>query len=192
MAQRRIPDFPKISHYNTWQIDKLQILVEKNHGYLVFPSWVNASDFQDTDESCVTVAIHSEALDAKLQSQMGKIDSSVAQDLVGDLKFLCQQQGVMIPFLPVHGKNECQLFTQLVLHDLERFDEHILALKWIDFVDGRMIFPKLPHQLRKYYKQWEQNQRVQAAVQHMKSDQEILDLINKNQIPVEILESQMI
>ena len=90
------------------------------------------------------------------------------------------------------ANNESWMFTQLFLHDVDRFDEHRLALKWIDFVAGKMIFAKLQPQLRKYNKQWEQNQRVQASIQHMTSDQEILYQINKNQIPVEILESQMI
>jgi len=41
MAVLRIPDYPKIGHYNTWQVDKLQIIVKKNHGILLFPTWIN-------------------------------------------------------------------------------------------------------------------------------------------------------
>jgi hypothetical protein len=38
MAILRIPDHPNLEHFNTWQFDKLQILVDKNHGVLLFPS----------------------------------------------------------------------------------------------------------------------------------------------------------
>ena len=90
------------------------------------------------------------------------------------------------------ANDESWMITQLFLHDMDRFDEHRMALKWIDFVAGKMFFPKLQPQLRKYNKQWEQNQRVQAFVQHTTSDQEILYQMNKNQISVEMQESQMI
>ena len=35
ISERRRPGFPKIGHSQTWLIDKVQLLVEKNHGTLV-------------------------------------------------------------------------------------------------------------------------------------------------------------
>jgi len=44
ISERRRPGFPKIGHSQTWLIDKVQLLVEKNHGTLAFPHWSNESD----------------------------------------------------------------------------------------------------------------------------------------------------
>jgi hypothetical protein len=186
MAETRIADHPKIGHFNTWLIDKLQILIEKNHGRLLFPTWVNASDFLDTNESFVTVAIHSEELDSALKIRASQISNEVKDSYSGDLRFMCRQQGIPIPFLPVDGKAEYKLFSHLMLFELKRFDENEMAMKWIDSVDGVYIFPKLPHQLRKYHKLWERNRRVQNAVDNMKSEIDILDALNKEQVPSDL------
>jgi len=99
---------------------------------------------------------------------------------------MCRQQGIPIPFLPVDGKDEYKLFSHLVLFELKHFEENEMAMKWIDFVDGVTIFPKLPHQLRKYHKQWERNRRVQNAVDNMKSELNMLDDLNKEHIPPDL------
>ena len=186
MAETRIADHPKIGHFNTWLIDKLQILIEKNHGRLLFPTWVNASDFLDTNESFVTVVIHSEELDSALKIRASQISNEVKDSYSGDLRFMCRQQGIPIPFLPVDGKAEYKLFSHLMLFELKRFDENEMAMKWIDSVDGVYIFPKLPHQLQKYHKLWERNRRVQNAVDNMKSEIDILDALNKEQVPSDL------
>jgi hypothetical protein len=186
MAVLRIPDYPKLGHYNTWQIDKLQILVEKNHGILLFPSWINASDYCDSAESFVTVAMHSEELDTALKEHCTRISDAVKSSYKGDLLFLCRQSGTPIPFLPVHGPDEYKLFTCFLLHALESFDENKMALLWIEKVDGVKVFPKHPHQLRSYHKKWERNRRVQNAFQKMKSDFTMLETLNEEQIPAEM------
>ena len=186
MAETRIPDYPRLGHFNTWQIDKLQILVEKNHGILLYPTWINAADWRDTNESFVTVAIHSEALHEALRARAENISEEVKDGYSGDLRFLCNQLGVPIPFLPVDGEAEYRLFTHLLLHELESFDENKMAFKWMEHVDGEKIFPKLPHQLRKYHKQWERNRRVQDAVKNMKSEIDVLNSLNKEQVPAEL------
>jgi hypothetical protein len=186
MAETRILDHPRLGHFNTWQIDKLQILVEKNHGVLLFPRWINASDFRDTDESFVTVAIHSEELDMALKARAAQIDDEVKNSFSSDLRFLCRQQGVELPFLPMNGPKEYRLFTYLLLLVHEHFDENEMALTWIEYVNGVDIFPKHPHQLRKYHKQWEHNRRVQNAVENMKSDLDMLEALNKEHIPSEL------
>jgi hypothetical protein len=186
MAILRIPDHPNLGHFNTWQFDKLQILVDKNHGVLLFPSWINSTDYCDSPESFVTVAIHSEELDKALKEQAETISDEIKDSYSGDLRFLCRQLGIPIPFLPVHGKMEYKLFTTLLLHKMEHFDEKAMALLWMKHVDGDIVFPKLPHQLRMYHKKWEQNRRVQSAVKNMKSDLDMLESLNKQQLPEEM------
>ena len=53
--------------FDTWKMDRLQILVEEDHGIVLFALiWVNGSDYRDTNESCVTVALHSAELEVAL------------------------------------------------------------------------------------------------------------------------------
>jgi hypothetical protein len=52
------------------------------------------------------------------------------------------------------------------------------------------IFPKLPAQLRQYHTKWERNRCVQKAVKSMKSDLEILESLNKAQVPADLLPVQ--
>ena len=89
-----------------------------------------------------------EALRAPAES----ISDDAITSLFSDLCFLCQQQGVPLPVLPVRGKDEVKVFLQLLLVELELFDDNIMAVKWIEHVNGVKIFPKLPHHLRRYHR----------------------------------------
>ena len=188
MAEKRIPDHPHLGHYNTWLVDKLQTLVERNHGVLLYPSWVSATDFRDTDESFVTVAIHSEELDKALKEQIASIENfdDVKKTFTKDQQFQCQAHGVPIPFLPVDTKEEQRLFTHLVLSVLKGFDANEMALLWMKKVDGVHIYPKYPHDLRKYHKTWERSRRVRTATRKLKSDAELLEILNQNELPPEL------
>ena len=37
--ERKRQNFPIIGHYNTWLIDALQVLVESNHGVILYQDW---------------------------------------------------------------------------------------------------------------------------------------------------------
>ena len=53
ISEKRRDDFPLLGHYDTWLIDELQILVEKNHNILIYPTNTNTADFGHTPESHV-------------------------------------------------------------------------------------------------------------------------------------------
>ena len=57
VSERRRSGFPKIGHFGTWLLDKLQLLVEKNHDVHFYPSWPNTGDYADTSEKFGTVPI---------------------------------------------------------------------------------------------------------------------------------------
>jgi hypothetical protein len=44
VSQRRHPQFPFIGHYDTWKVDRLQALVERNRRTVLYPGWTNSSD----------------------------------------------------------------------------------------------------------------------------------------------------
>jgi hypothetical protein len=145
VSERRRLGFPRIGHYDTWLIDALQILVEKNHGVLLYPFWSNASDYKETSESFDTVALHTKDLAAAVSS-ININDSAVK--LTRDQNHLCKSMGSKLPFLPVDGEVEVRLFHQLVLN--APFDEDEMAIEWCKHVDGTFIFPKFPVHLRTY------------------------------------------
>jgi hypothetical protein len=61
--------YPRIGHYDTWKNDLLQLLVESNHDLMLFPYWVNASDYNDMDESFdLLVALQSTELHEAVDS----------------------------------------------------------------------------------------------------------------------------
>ncbi len=55
VAKRVFSDYPCFGHYDTWDIDLLQSLIEKNSGRLLYSGWRNVSDYIKTEESSVTV-----------------------------------------------------------------------------------------------------------------------------------------
>ena len=164
VLERRRLEFPRIGHYDTWLIDSLQIIVERNHGVLLYPDWSNASNYATTPEHFGTVAIHSPELadaiaDIKLEKQSSKYW------LMADHRYLCKTMNTKLPLLPVLGKEENQLFEQLVLTALQgplNFEQ--MAMKWCNKVDTANIFPKLRVYLCTHYSRWQQNQRVRDAV----------------------------
>jgi hypothetical protein len=68
MSERYLSGLPRLGHYDSWKVDLLQILVQKNHDRLLYPYWVNASNFCDTPESFNTVALHLSNLDDALKA----------------------------------------------------------------------------------------------------------------------------
>jgi hypothetical protein len=173
--ERKRLGFPKLMHFDTWKVDMLQLLVEKNHGILLYPDWSNASDYKETAESFDTVALHSQELHEAVASI--KLDENVAKKFTSEMKYLCRAMGVQVPFLPNHGADEAKLFTRLVL-EMPAFDESLMAIEWCKYVNGITIFPKLPVYLRMYYERWERNQRIKDAIRSSKSEVDLLAEVN--------------
>ena len=173
--ERKRLGFPKLGHYDTWKIDALQLLVEKNHGVLLYPDWSDASDYKETSESFGTVALHSKELHEALGEV--KLANKTLAKFTGEMKYLCRAMGVKVPFLPIHGAAEAKLFTRLVL-ELPVFDESLMAIEWCKHVTGTTIFPKLPVYLRMYYERWERNQRIKDAVKSSKTELQLLQHVN--------------
>ncbi len=64
VSERKRIGFPRIGHYDTWLVDHLQKLVERNHGILIYPNWSNASDYEPTGE----LPVHSAQLAAAIDN----------------------------------------------------------------------------------------------------------------------------
>jgi hypothetical protein len=92
-----------------------------------------------------------------LINKWGKLkEDGFEPDHTPDVEHLCECWGVPMPFLPLLKKEEFSCFSRIMLSGiLPKFDAEAVALEWMKDVDGITIFPKLPSQLRDYYKKWE-------------------------------------
>jgi hypothetical protein len=175
LSRSRYQGVPKFGHYDTWLIDLVQLLFEQNSGRLLYPGWQNVCDFQDTLESFVTVPLHTEDLQDKLNERVQLLEQNnfnYSPKLTPDMKFLCEAWGVPLPFLPVMRRKEMEVFSRIML--CHPFESEKMSHMWMEYVDGSEVFPKLPSQLREYYKSWERNARIKSAASMMKSDQDLL------------------
>ena len=173
-SENRRLGFPRIGHYDTWLIDKLQLLVQANHGIILYPHWVNSSNFKNTPETFGTIALH----DEELANELSKIEVGPDVKPTHDMKYLCQVMGTKLPLLPVHTVAERKLFYQIILKNI--MDPRQQALEWVKGVNGVDIFPKLPVHLWNYRERFEQNARARQAYDDARESRESLDSLNKS------------
>ena len=155
------------------------MLIEKNSGKLLYPEWRNVSGCIDTEESFVVVPLHNERLQTALNDRVAalKEDPRWAPTLTPDQKFLCEGMGTPLPFTPVADEPEYRNFSKLMLaDDSRRFDSDEMAISWMETVDGKTIFPKLPCHLREYHRRWERNARIKRAMEELKKDKDLLSI----------------
>jgi hypothetical protein len=167
IAERRRLGFPKIGHYDTWRIDKLQLLVEHNHGIDIYPGWSNTNNFAPTPETFGTVPLHSAELGAAMACI--EVTREMKANLSSDQRYLCEAMGTPLPLLPIHGKQEHTLFSKLALEQLKgkknvAIDFDALAIEWCAYVNGASIFPKLPVYLNQHFTSWQCNQRIKDTL----------------------------
>ena len=176
ISERRHRNFPRLGHYDTWLIDHLQLLVERNHNKLLYPSWPNTADYADTEEKFGVVQIHSVALGEALATiQLGP---EVTKKFTSDQIYLCKCMGTPAPLLPLHGEAENKLFSRLVRTTRSDLDMDKMAIEWCKYVDGVEIFPKLPAYLRKHLAVYQKNQRNRQSTQSALAGEVVLAQIN--------------
>ena len=188
VSERRRSGFPVLGHFDTWLIDRLQLLVEQNRNVYFYPSWPNTADFAPTSERFGTVPLHSEELGKVLAELKNKVtpdgnkqisDKAISK-FTSDQRYLCKCMGTVAPFLPVHGEKENKLFDKLIRSKRIDLDMDQMALDWCDYVDGIEVFPKLPVYLRTHYANWLRNVNVREAVKVAAKGKAFLKQINED------------
>ena len=192
-AERKRLGFPKIGHYDTWLIDKLQILHELNHGARLYPGWSNTCDFMMTPELTTMVPLHT--------AELGEVVKSLQLDtarikLTPDQLYLANKIALPLPFLPIDSSAEKQLFSKVLLEATngESPDFHELALAFNKRADGVTIFPTLPVYLRLYHTKWKHHKRMADVMQHLGDPlaelrrrlQESADQLSWAQLPIAV------
>lgn len=179
VSEKRRHGFPKIGHFDTWEIDELQSLVYKTRGFYLFPHWSNSSEYVTTDESFDVVALQSEEVQEALQARCQEI--APLPKLTRELQYQCKAMGTPLPFLPFSTPEEKMQFSTY-LNSLQSpiatIDDTKAAIDWCAFVDGQKIMPKLPCHIRVYIRTWMNNQRSKDVLKRSKSGREKLDELN--------------
>jgi hypothetical protein len=176
VSEKRRLNFPKLGFYDTWLVEKAQIMIEGNHGELIFPDWSYTSAFSDTPETFHTVGLQSNELTKAVTEKYNSLDKSKIK-LTSDQRYLAKQMKVPLPFLPVVTKEEKFKFSLLMKTVEERkikLDYDQQAILFTDYVDGVDIFPKLPVHIRKYEAKWNRNQMIKEALK--KTEKTMKDL----------------
>ena len=164
VSERKRANFPVLGHYDSWLIDHLQQLVQRNHEILLYPGWSNASDFAPTNESFGVVPLHTTELASAIAEQAKTVPLEVIEKFSPDMKFLMRAMKTELPLLPVITPEEEKLFCRMVLDAGGQPDFDTMAVQWAGESDCKKVFPKLPFHLSTHHTEWLRNSRIKAAV----------------------------
>ncbi|KAG1848574.1 hypothetical protein F4604DRAFT_130963 [Suillus subluteus] len=119
--------------------------------------WVNGNDYEQTCETFGMIQF-SPAFFKPLG--MMEFNGTFAREQRLRHQFVAESQGTLMAVLPIHTREERDLFQLLVTSsplfaDPARQPNWVsLAVIWAGHADGRKIFYKLPEHLKVYYKTW--------------------------------------
>lgn len=183
MSEQRRYKFPQLGHYDTWYIDKIQLLVEKNHNTLVFPTWKNSSDYINTDESFGVIPLQPDSLTDAVNGL------SIIPKLSREQEYLALHQGVKLPFTPVTNADEMKVFSKMMLDDPSLatcLSLEGMAESWLRHVNGTTVLPKLAVYLRTYREMFLHNRRIKEAVKGMVLEIQGLRQLNLPAYPIQL------
>lgn len=141
-------------HYDLWLIEDIQRLTEDLYGH------PDNSDYCPVDQFCPTgeqFGICPMVGYDKYLPEIGQISANALESMRGDVKYVAQRQGLLVPFIGLCTDDEFKLFRNHV----QRFtassgdlDAEAMALWWGKQVDAVNIWPKLPTVLRAHHKRY--------------------------------------
>jgi hypothetical protein len=173
---RNRPGYPRFGHYNTWTIDQLQNIYEVVFGILLYPRWLNGSNYERTLEKSGIVPLAS----VELRAEINKLVLPPTLKLTRDLQYLADRTGVQVPALP--WRKDRRLLTQLVLETRGKVDPEKLCYDVLQHVDGIKVFPKLAVYNRRQLKVMDHTSRVRDATKNNQKALQRLDELNKQSL----------
>ncbi|KAF9231665.1 hypothetical protein BU15DRAFT_68145 [Melanogaster broomeanus] len=124
---------------------------------VVRTGWVNGNNYQFADETFGMIRLL-----PTLFKPLGMFEFSeeYAREQKIRHKYVAERQGTLVAVLPIHTRDERDLF-QLLAHSSPLFMDHArqphwtaLASIWASHANGKTIFYKLPEHLKAYYQTW--------------------------------------
>jgi hypothetical protein len=135
-AIKNRPSYPRFGHYDTWTVDQLQNVYEVVFGIILYPGWLNGSNYERTPEETGIVPISS----VKLQTAINEFALPDLK-LSRDLHYLAERTGVKVPALP--WQKDRKILSRLILETPGKLDPEKLCYDILKHVDGKEVFPKL-------------------------------------------------
>ena len=85
--------------------------------------------------------------------------------LRGDVKFIAEQTGLVLPLFPIATREEIKIFTEFMGKHPQPTDANfkVLAKRYKAKADGDQVFPKLPSMVKSYYSRWKKNQEIKTS-----------------------------
>lgn len=175
-ALRNIPGTIDHGHFDTGMIDKLNNLAEELTGAPLHPEHRNNTELYLQGEKVGVVRLYREDPSADLPNVKGKPWESYT----GDLKYLSDLTGSKIPPVPIHTKEEHELYSKL-LDEALRKDQGAAATgkpafwtnmveQWNKHVDGVNIFLKTSAHLKGQYEQTTKARTRQVLLDEMRRE----------------------
>jgi hypothetical protein len=94
-AIKNRPSYPRFGHYDTWTVDQLQNVYKVVFGILLYPCWLNGSNYERRPEETGIVPISLVKLRAEI-NEFALPDLKLSRDL----RYLAEMTGVKVPALP--------------------------------------------------------------------------------------------
>jgi hypothetical protein len=173
-------NYPDFGHYDSWMIEVYQNQVLDTHDTLIYPGFINTSEFHPTDEKFGFVDICPQDLKFEI-NKLNVTDSAQSSE---DLMFLRKSTGLKLVPLPWHTKEELRLYPKLVLEAQEQNVCPKQLYSWmaqavLRFVDGIFIHPKLEVYNRLQHKTFMKGARIKNAITNIGPVQKVLESLNK-------------
>lgn len=149
-------------HCELWLIDRIQIRIREIYNVLIYPRHPNVMEFKPID--MVSVGIAPLSYDADFVDK-GPPDPK----LRGDVKFIAEQTGLVLPLFPIATKEEIKIFTEFMGQYPQPTDANfkILAKRYKAKANGDSVFPKLPSMVKSYYSRWKKNQEIKTSIDNV-------------------------
>jgi hypothetical protein len=169
--------FPNVGHYDPWLVDAMQNITDQKYKILLYPHWVNSSEFAGTEEKFGFVSLAEPDLEAAIN------ELQIDPKLTPDMQFLADSTGLKIPPCPWAHTNELKLFPKLLRLAQRQFRkpddiERSIGFGILKHVDGKTIFPKLRVHTRLYLKRYLFNSSVKDATATMAHEISALNALN--------------
>lgn len=172
MSLRNRPHFPKCKHYHELLIDRINEIYEQIYGHPKHINWISSDEALPLKSPFGVVAINCPLAYDNTRILVTDVEQQEALSKRPMLKYLAKRQQVSLPYVPIRGAAEKQLFHRLIeeclsneqpVDNMNTFEK--IAKVWTqNHVNVNYnIFPKLAIHLVRNFKTWRKNQARKDA-----------------------------
>jgi hypothetical protein len=167
---RRFLGLPDFGHYDLGLFDTFFELWMDVYGAPKCTGWLPLS-YLPAPQSSAGIGPLCTAEDIKLVPDGLAISD---KQFTRAIRHLANQMKVTYPPLPIATPKEKSLFNKLIpkflKSDSNKLDSGAMQRHWVQHVDCKLVFPKLPSHLSSHFKTWQRARNREATMNACKSD----------------------